>query len=537
MASTLERDTGFSGEWRLLLSQANTTLRRLALLGGAAVVVAAIVLRFWAPSALWLDETISVNIASLPITSIPQALSHDGSPPLYYLVLHVWMLIFGQGDTAVRGLSGVVSVLSLPLFWTAGRRFGGRRTAWVSFGLGLTSPFAIDYATTARMYSFMILWTLLGIGILARVLEEPTHNRRIAVGALTAAILYTHYYGIYLAGTVGAWFLWRIIRESRLGPSPDDPPGLRPAFGAIVIGVVCWLPWAPVFVYQTLHTGTPWSGSAGPADLLGIFGDFAGAGQWGVLLSFGFFALLILGIFGRSVEPHVEDGRSAPSVLLVGRPRRHILPLLVILAGTLVVAVVLDAIAHAAFVARYGSVVLPLFLVLVAVGITVIHDRRAVASLAAVACLAGLLSASGARDALRTEASRVAAVLNVQAQPGDLVVYCPDQLGPAVNRLITVPQVNELTFPKAISPQRVDWVDYKKDISKTDVGTFAQRMVSKLGADHTLWLVWRDGYPGLGGSCGYLQSWLNMLRPTGQTVVRSEPLHYYEFENLVRYSA
>jgi 4-amino-4-deoxy-L-arabinose transferase-like glycosyltransferase len=507
----------------------------LALAGTAALV--AIFLRFWSPTALWLDEAISVNIAKLPLLSIPHALSHDGSPPLYYYALHFWMLVFGQSDFAVRALSGVVSVASLPLFWSAGRRFGGRRTAWVTFGLGLTSPFAIDYATTTRMYSFMIFWTLLGIGVLWRVLEEPTRQRRIALGALTAAILYTHYYGIYLVATVGVWFLWRIVRESRMGPSPLDPPGIRPAFGAIVLGAVCWLPWAPVFVYQTLHTGTPWTGSAGPADLLGIFGDFAGNGPWGAFLSFGFFALVLLGVFGRPTETPTDNGGSRSGVLLVGQPRPDVLPLLVILAGTLVVAIALDAIAQAAFVARYASVVLPLFLVLVALGVTVIRHRRLAAVVAGVACLAGLLSAFGARDEQRTQATQVAAVLNVQAQPGDLVVYCPDQLAPAVDRLLKVPQVTQLTFPRAIGPQRVDWVDYKQTVAKTDVGTFAKQMLSRLGADQSLWLVWRDGYPGLGGSCGYLQNWLNLLRPAGETVVHATPNTYYEYENLVRYSA
>ena len=56
-------------------------------------------------------------------------------------------------------------------------------------------------------------------------------------------------------------------------------------------------------------------------------------------------------------------------------------------------------------------------------------------------------------------------MLNVQAQPGDLVVYCPDQLGPAVDRLLRVQGVTEITFPRAIGPQRVDWVDYKKVIA------------------------------------------------------------------------
>ena len=56
---------------------------------------------------LWLDETLSVNIARLPLTKIPQALSHDGAPPLYYVLLHFWIRVFGDGDVAVRALADI----------------------------------------------------------------------------------------------------------------------------------------------------------------------------------------------------------------------------------------------------------------------------------------------------------------------------------------------------------------------------------------------------------------------------------------------
>ena len=51
-------------------------------------------LRFVAPSPLWLDEALSVNIASLPVGEIPDALRQDGHPPAYYLILHHWMEVF-----------------------------------------------------------------------------------------------------------------------------------------------------------------------------------------------------------------------------------------------------------------------------------------------------------------------------------------------------------------------------------------------------------------------------------------------------------
>ncbi|HWG73260.1 MAG TPA: glycosyltransferase family 39 protein [Acidimicrobiales bacterium] len=511
---------------------------------GVVVVVAGVVARFYSPSALWLDETISVNVSRLSLTGIIHALAHDGSPPLYYFLLHFWMLPFGEGDVAVRTLSGLLSVAALPFFWAAGMRLGGRRTAWATLLLAASSPFAIYYATETRMYSLMVLLSVLGFLAMARVLEQPTRPRAVALGAVTAAILYTHYWGLYLVGSAGLWLLYRIWRSThRPGTETEvTARAVRAAFGAMVIGTVCWLPAAPLFVWQTLHTGTPWTGAAGPADVLAIFSQFAGTGPWGQLLMFWLFALVIFGLFGMPVHrvgsPGSLSAAGAPAryrIVLDLRTRVEARPVAVVLAGTLAAAVVGGAIANAAFVARYTAVVFPLFVLLAALGLTVFADRRIVSGLLGMACVAGVLTGLSNNGEQRTQAAQVAAVLNVQAQSGDEVVYCPDQLAPAVDRLLTVPDVTQLTFPRAVGPVLVDWVDYRQVIDHTDVGSFAQEMLSRLSSGHTLWLVYRNGYPGLGGDCGYLDSWLNLLRPTGETVVTQNNGKYLEYENLVRF--
>jgi mannosyltransferase len=512
--------------------------RRTLIALGVLTTAVGVGLRFYCPSALWLDETISVNISKLPLVQIPTALSHDGAPPLYYVLLHFWMMVFGRGDVAVRALSGVISVATLPLFWQAGRRVGGRLTGWVVYFLALTSPFAIQYATTTRMYSLMIFLSLLGFFALEHVLEAPTRRHRIELGVVTAAVLYTHYWGLYLVVVAGAWLLYRMYREHRAGV--PDLLAIRPAFRSMLIGSLFFLPWSPIFVFQTLHTGTPWTGAAGPADLLGVFGDFSGSGPWGRLLGDLYLVLLLLGVFGRPAALAVggrsaaNDGGPTPLVTLVTRPNRRIAGMTGVMIGTLVLAVLAGAVANAAFINRYTAVVIPLFLIVVGVGVTVLTRARIIVPVLLVVSLAGVLTGYAENEQPRTQAVQVAQILNAEAQPGDLVVYCPDQLGPAVDRLLTVPGVNELTFPRAIGPSRVDWVNYRQVIDQTNVATFAQQMLGRLGADHTLWVVEKDGYPGLGGDCGALVSWFNLLRPTGDFLIHQDST-FYENENLIRY--
>src|SRR5690348_9191411 len=88
---------------------------------GIVAVLAGGVLRFVTASSLWLDEALSVNIARLPVGDIGPWLRHDGHPPLYYWLLHGWIELFGSGDVAVRALSGVFGLLTLPLAYLAGR--------------------------------------------------------------------------------------------------------------------------------------------------------------------------------------------------------------------------------------------------------------------------------------------------------------------------------------------------------------------------------------------------------------------------------
>src|SRR3954468_16100993 len=98
----------------------------LTMLAAVAALVGA-VLRGWPRSAMWLDEAQSVSFASLPLTRIPGALRQDGAPPLYYLLLHVWIRLFGDSDAAVRSLSVVLSLAGmLVLGWVVSQWMGRR---------------------------------------------------------------------------------------------------------------------------------------------------------------------------------------------------------------------------------------------------------------------------------------------------------------------------------------------------------------------------------------------------------------------------
>ena len=183
----------------------------------------------------WIDEAIAVGIASHDLGEIPALLRQDGSPPLYYLLLHGWMALVGDGEAATRALSLLFAAVAVPAAWWAA---GGRRAGAVAAAVVAICPFLTYYAQEARMYTLVAVLSLVATAAFVR--RRPV----VLVAALTL-LLYTHTWGVFL---FAAFALVWLVRDRGRG-------GLY--VGAAV--AVLYLPWVPSLVFQALHTGAPWS--------------------------------------------------------------------------------------------------------------------------------------------------------------------------------------------------------------------------------------------------------------------------------------
>jgi len=508
----------------------------LVLLGvafGAAAL--AIALRFTGPKALWLDEALTVNIARLPLPRLFDALRHDGSPPAYYVVLHYWMGIFGTGTPAVRDLAATFSVATLPVAWLLGRAVGGRRVAIALFVLVACNPFAMRYGTENRMYSLVMLLATLAAFLVVRALQRPTIVRLFGFGAVCGLLLLTHYWALYLVAAMGLC----LVTASVWGPIKAHA---RVTFVALCGGCLLFLPWAPSFVFQAQHTGTPWAAASSPMMVVETLGEYAGYELHTGIAAFVLWScaagLLLLGIVlrlspvTRQLAAKVGWTRPVPGSRFAG-------PAAAVYLVTMIVAVGGGMVAGAAFAWRYASVVQPFAVLLVALGVVALGRTKlgVVAAAAMLAALAVLGTMAGDHElaAPRTEAVLVAAQIAANARPGDVVAYCPDQLGPAVSRLLPDMLLTQVTFPRFDDPERINWVDYAQVNEAANPGVFA-RQVLNLAGSHQVWLVWEGGYRTLGKSCQEIRDALEVARPDHTQPVRSRPAKYYEHENLLRFS-
>jgi len=454
------------------------------------VVVVGVVLRFVTTADLWFDEALSVNIAKLPISELGEALRHDGAPPLYYALLHFWIELFGSSDIAVRAFSGLISVASLPLAYWAGKRVGGRAVAWWTVMILAASPYAIRYATESRMYALVMFLVLWGYLALRRALDRPTLGRLTVVALVTALLVYTQYWCFYVLAVVGVALLvawWKGSAETRRAA-----PRI---IAAIAVGGLTLIPWLSTLTYQLAHTGTPWGDPVVPwfAFAEGTV-SFAGGDESAeaFVLLLPLLVLPLLALFAAPLdERRIElDLRTRPAVRWeLGAA------VAILLFGSTV-----SWIAGSTFDGRYASVMYPLLVLAIAYGVTAFADRRVRTMVLVITILLSFASAARNVTEDRTQAAQVADIIKARAQPDDLVVYCPDQIGPDVSRLLEGEPLRQATFPDAGQPERVDWVDYQDRIARQDPVAFAQEMLDRAG-DSTVWYVSSGGYNNVQGVC------------------------------------
>jgi uncharacterized membrane protein len=490
----------------------------------AAAVLAGVALRLRSPGSLWLDEAITVDISRLGVPELLDALRRDGHPPLSYLVLHQWMALFGESARSARALSAVISTATLPLAWFAGLRLGGRRTAVLAVLLLATSPYAVRFGTEARMYALLGFLGLAGYLAVVRALERPSTGRVAVVSLLTAATLLTHYWGFWL---VAAAFVLLVAAPQ---PHPAARRAARRVAAGFALGSLALVGWLPSLVQQFTHTGTPWAQPVEPVDAAMDTLLDLGGGKWvgGRLLALIFSLTLVVALFAKRPTTRWEldlDLRTVPGV------RRE----LAVVGLSLALALGATMVTASAFQPRYVAALVPLILLVAAVGLLRIPHPVVRQVVMAAVVLLGLAGSLRTASTPRTQAADIAAAIAATSAPGDVIGYCPDQLRPAVERELDQPVVAR-TFPDGSPPGRIDWTDYRDRIEASSPHRFAEQLVALAGPGGAVFLVSQDRYRGFEDACGEVQAEIEAVRGPGTTVISADDASY-ERADLRRYPA
>ncbi len=157
---------------------------------------------------LWLDETASFYLASLPWADVLEIIGKaEANMSLYYLLLKLHLLGGFSSPLYIRALSALFSLLAIAAMYFFCSQYINRRVALCVAVVAAFNPFIYLYSWEARSYSLTLLFGTLMLWLFWLCLSENRRSHWLLYGLVAGIGLYSH---IFLTQMVVAQTIFAI---------------------------------------------------------------------------------------------------------------------------------------------------------------------------------------------------------------------------------------------------------------------------------------------------------------------------------------
>ena len=205
----------------------------------AILIVGYIVTRFWhlTASCLWFDEIFSIHAAEHSwnsiLTFIAQDLIH---PPLFYLLLKVWIGIGGENLFWLRSLPVIISIAALIPFILLLRELKQSKLTLAICLLFLSFNGSwLKYSQEVRMYSLLMCLSLFSMWLFSRYFFKGKSLLPLII--INILLVYSHYFG------------WFVVTSEVLAIVLFQRIKIRAILVMFGVTLAAFLPWVVAVVY------------------------------------------------------------------------------------------------------------------------------------------------------------------------------------------------------------------------------------------------------------------------------------------------
>jgi len=214
---------------------------------------------------LWYDEAVTAQVVQQGLAEMARWTADDIQPPLYYAITALWVQAAGLSEWALRFPSAFFGLLMVPLAYALGRRLFWPAAGLLAALLAALHPLWIYYSQEARMYTLLTGLGMAAAYALLRVLAAgqsqgcyPKARLRWWIGlvAVSVALLYTHYFAIFLLAAFALAFLLSLARRDLARRSL-----LIEGAAAAGLVILAYLPWLPNALRRFGQDASYWQGA------------------------------------------------------------------------------------------------------------------------------------------------------------------------------------------------------------------------------------------------------------------------------------
>lgn len=187
---------------------------------------------------LWRDEAFSALLSEKSPLEIIRLTMHDASPPLYYILLHYWVIFFGNNEVVLRSLSLLFHFLTVIVVFLIARTL--IKSVWGQILVALATllnPFLLQYSFEARPYSLLAFLTVIVVYLIYK-------RKYILSSILLAFAIFTHNFAIFTFIAIVSW--WFFSHKSNLHIKELFKFIGLPVISILLWGSILWSQWVKV---------------------------------------------------------------------------------------------------------------------------------------------------------------------------------------------------------------------------------------------------------------------------------------------------
>jgi len=199
---------------------------------------------------LWYDESYTMGLVRHDFAQIIEIGSQDVHPILYYLMLKIVMLIFGDSILVARLFSMVPAILTGILGYTHIRKDFGSKVGLLFSVLIFTLPVMPSYGAEIRMYTWTLFFATISAIYAYRISKENKVKNWSLFAIFSLATAHCHYYGLATVAIINALLLFHILITKNEEIRNAKRSYLVRFLITAIVQILGYLPWLFIFFRQ-----------------------------------------------------------------------------------------------------------------------------------------------------------------------------------------------------------------------------------------------------------------------------------------------
>jgi Dolichyl-phosphate-mannose-protein mannosyltransferase len=202
---------------------------------------------------LWRDEgsTYFDVTQPFPMGVIATVGKSELSPPGFFLLMALWVLVFGTGELALKFPAFLFGLALVPATYVLARQCTqGLTAARVAAGFAAFAPAAIYYSQDARAYTLAALLCCIAASLYLEANRSDRPWTFVALGVALTAFAYTQYTGLVFVVALLVASAYSLTVGRKIG----SPAYYLLVFAAVGVLALVLLPQ----ILFGLHVGNPW---------------------------------------------------------------------------------------------------------------------------------------------------------------------------------------------------------------------------------------------------------------------------------------